>query len=138
MRLMDALLLEDALKSLQALNLIASSPSRDGFLLGHKRGPRFYIEKIFLSQKGFFSSIEQFFRLNRMFDGRIIGFFSFGADEKRIKKILSPHGFQKLLLTIRSNRRRPMTFKPYVIDFDSRFFLSKIALTLPAGDHNEK
>jgi hypothetical protein len=126
---MDAYLSQEAYQSLTALNLISPSSSSDGLLIGHKRGHRFFVEKIFPSLPGFFPSLKKYHELDQLFNGKLLGFFSFNPDEKKIKKILAPFACGKLFLEISSNQQKKMTIKSYVIDYENEFFLLPVGLT---------
>jgi len=123
---MDAYLAKDARQFLEALNLL--NPKPDGFLIGHQRGHRLFVEKLFSSHKGFFPSLEKFFALEDVFDNRIIGFFSFDPDEKTTNKILASFACGKLYLEIRSLECGRLDITPYIIDYDGAFSLKKIQL----------
>jgi hypothetical protein len=126
---MDSYLSQEAYKSLTALSIISSSSSSDGLLIGHKRGHRFFVEKIFPSLPGFFPSLKKYHELDQLFSGKLLGFFSFNPDEKKLKKILAPFACGKLFLEISSNQQKKMTIKSYVIDYEKEFFLIPLRLT---------
>ena len=123
---MDVYLSDEASSFLQALNTVKGA--QDGFLLGHIRGHRFFIEKIFPTQKGFFSSKEHFLVLNQNLENRVIGFFSFNPDEQKAQKILTPLTQGKLYLSIHSEGDATLDIRSYRIDYKDRFFLSPIRL----------
>lgn len=125
---MDAYLSQEAYQTLTALSLISAQSSSDGLLIGHIRGHRYFVEKIFPTLKGFFPSREKYFAMNELFEEKIIGFYSFTKDEKKIKKILTPFTHGKLFLQIRLNKNKKMTIKSYVIEYEDEFFLSPIHL----------
>jgi hypothetical protein len=125
---MDAYLSREARQSLTALRLVSSNALPDGLLLGHKRGHRFFVEKILPSLKGFFPSIKKYQELDEFYEGKLLGFFSLQPDEKKIKKILAPFAYQKLFLEINLNTRKEIAIKPHVIDYDKEFFLVPIKL----------
>ena len=125
---MDAYLSREARQSLTALRLVSSNALPDGLLLGHKRGNRFFVEKILPSLKGFFPSLKKYQELDEFLEGKLLGFFSFQPDEKKIKKILAPFAYQKLFLEINLNTQKEMAIKPHVIDYDKEFFLVSIKL----------
>ncbi len=127
---MDAFLSSEAFQFLQALNLVASPSHPDGFLIGHKRGHRFLVEKILPSGKGFFPSLARYQELEEFYRGRLLGFFSFRPDERKLKKILVPFAFGKLYLELQAKNRKKIAMKSYVIDFNGQFFLSPIPLQL--------
>ena len=123
---MDVYLSEEAQHSLEALNLVKGD--RDGLLLGHMRGHRFFVEKIFLTQKGFFSSQEHYLSLSQHFDDRVIGFFSFSPDERKTRKILTPLTQGKLYLSIHPQGEKEPSIRSFKIDFKDRFFFSSVRL----------
>ncbi len=123
---MDAYLSKEASSSLEALNIVRGD--QDGLLLGHLRGHRFFVEQIFPTQKGFFSSQKQYLSLNQHFCDRVIGFFSFNPDERRAKKILAPLTQGKLYLSIHSQDDDTLDIRSFRIDYKDRFYLSSIRL----------
>ena len=123
---MDAYLSKEASSSLEALNIVRGD--QDGLLLGHLRGHRFFVEQIFPTQKGFFSSQKQYLSLNQHFYDRVIGFFSFNPDERRAKKILAPLTQGKLYLSIHSQGNDTLDIRSFRIDYKDRFYLSPIPL----------
>ncbi len=128
---MDAYLSREAYQSLTALWLVSPNSIPDGFLIGHKRGHRFFVEKIFPSLEGFFPCLEKYKELDEFFEEKILGFFTFRPDEKKIKKILAPFAYRKLFLEINHNSQKEMTIKPYIIDRDKEFLLVPIKLKKP-------
>ncbi|NIM91887.1 MAG: hypothetical protein GTO17_13175 [Candidatus Aminicenantes bacterium] len=126
---MDAYLSREAYHFLLGLNLASSKPTLDGILIGHKRGHRFFVEKVFPAQ-GFYSSLENYFALDEHFRGKLIGFFSYEADEKKKRKILLPFAYGQLFLDIRLTPKKKMDIKSYVIDHKKDFFLSPIDLKI--------
>lgn len=125
---MDAYLSRGALQDLKALSLLSSSSNSDGILIGHIRGHRYFVEKAFPSQRGFIASAKNYFDLDQLFDGKLIGFYSFQPDQKNTKKILVPFAYGKLFLQVRSSFREGITIKSFVIDFDGKFYFSPIRL----------
>ncbi len=123
---MDAYLSREVRQSFSALDLLSSNP--DGFLFGHKRGNRFFVEKILPTMKGFFPSLQKYQEFEELYEENLLGFFSFRADEKKISKLLAPYAFGKLFIEIRLSPQKKITVKPYVIDFDKVFLLSPIKL----------
>ena len=74
---MEVFLSTEAIQSFSALQCSLPNTNTDGFLIGHKRGDMFFIERIFPSQKGFFSSQQKYFELRQKLEDKIIGFYSF-------------------------------------------------------------
>lgn len=123
---MDAYISADARQFLKAQVIMGARI--DGFLLGHKRGHRLFVEEILPTQRGFFPSLEKYISLNTFLDDRIIGFFSFNPDDRTIRKILAPFAQGKLFLDITPRDGQKLDIKSYTIDFDERFNLSPIKL----------
>ncbi len=127
---MDAYLSQEAYHFFRGLNLASPKPNQDGILIGHKRGHRFFVEKVFPA-KGFYASLENYFALDEHFGGKLIGFFTYEAGQKKKSKILLPFAYGQLFLDIRLTSKKKMTIKSYVIDYKKDFFLSAVDLKLP-------
>lgn len=125
---MDVYLPLEAFRSLEALNTLNPSSGGDGLLIGHKRGHRYFIEKIFPTHKGFFSSCKKYLELNTLFDNKVIGFFSFRPNEKKMKKIFKPFAYGQLFIELRAQENKKIKITPYVIDFENDFFITPIPL----------
>ena len=125
---MDAYLAAEAHQALKALGSLSAKPDLSGFLVGHKRGHRFFVEKIFLLPEGFRPTLENYHDLNRLLDDKIIGFFAFPADAKHRQRLLQPFACGKLFLGVRVNKKGGLRFESYLIDYADRFFASPIKL----------
>ncbi len=127
---MDAYISGEAHRSLAALSLIHPRPIPDGLLIGHKRGQRFFVERIFSSMEGFFPSLKKYNEMDKLFDGKLIGFYSYSIDDKKIKKILAPFAFGKLFLEIRLHPQKKMTIQSFVIEHEKKFILLPLKLNI--------
>jgi hypothetical protein len=125
---MDAYLAAEAHQALIALGSLSAKPDLSGFLIGHKRGHRFFVEKIFPLPKGYRPTLEHYHGLNRLLDGKIIGFFAFPAHAQHRQRLLQPFACGKLFLGVRLNKRGILNFQSLVIDYDDRFFAAPIKL----------
>jgi len=123
---MDAYVSAKARQFLKAQIIIGAR--LDGFLLGHKRGHRLFVEEILPTQRGFFPSLEKYISLNTLLKDRIIGFFSFTPDESTKRKILAPFAQGKLFLDITPRDSKKLDIKSYTIDFDEKFYLFPIKI----------
>lgn len=123
---MEVYLSEEVLESLSALRFALSDATTDGLLIGHRRGHMFFVERIFPSCRGFFTSEKNFISLIELFNNKILGFYSFRADQRKIKKILAPFSYGKLFLNIEINKKGHMVIKPFVIEHEKDFFLVPI------------
>lgn len=125
---MEVFLSKESVQSFSALQHSLTKTNTDGFLIGHKRGGMFFVEKIIPSQKGFYSSQQKYFELREKFDDRILGFYSFQPTEAKLKKILAPHGYGKIFFSLDRDRSNQLDIKPFVIEYDQKFFLLPIGI----------
>jgi hypothetical protein len=125
---MDVYLSEEAFIYLKGQALESSVKNHGGLLIGHKRGQRFFVEKVYPSRESYISSERNYWALDRLFDGKIIGFFSFTSGAEKALKILQPFAYGKLFLRIALRPKNRLTLKPYVIEYKDSFFLLPISL----------
>ena len=125
---MEVFLSKESAQSFYALQCSLSNTNTDGFLIGHKRGDMFFIEKIIPSQKGFYSSQQKYFELREKLEDKILGFYSFLATENKLKKILTPLGYGKIFLRLDRDKSNQLDIKPFAIEHDQDFFLLPINL----------
>jgi hypothetical protein len=123
----DVFLTDDAERSLKALSLLSGS-GQCGYLIGHRRGPRVYVEAIIPAGKGHAFSIEEFHLLDTLYDGRTVGFFFFGGERSAEKRILQPFAYGKIVLEVRPGGRPAPTLKAFSVEYKSRFTLSPVPL----------
>jgi hypothetical protein len=125
---MEVFLSKEAKQSFSALRCCLSNTNTDGFLIGHRRGNMFVVERILPSPAGFYSSVEKYFELKKGLDDRILGFYSFRMNERKLKKILTPFTFGKIYLALDSEDSDRLEIKPFAIEHDRKFFLRPINL----------
>ncbi|UCE42224.1 MAG: hypothetical protein JSV17_04440 [Candidatus Aminicenantes bacterium] len=125
---MEVLLSNEAVQSFSALQCGLSNTNTDGFLIGHRRGGMYFVEKIFPSQKGFFPSDRGYFAMRENLDDKIVGFYSFQTTESKLKKILAPIAFGKVFLRFDRDKMNQWVIKPFAIEHDKNFFLLPIDL----------
>ena len=123
---MEVFLSKEASQSISALQCSLSNTNTDGFLIGHKRGGLFFVENILPSPKGFFSSPQKYFKLNKNLEDKILGFYSFQTNEKQLKKILTPFAYGKIFLRLNLDKTDRLKIKPFAIEHDQSFFLQPI------------
>jgi hypothetical protein len=123
----DVFLTDDAERSLKALSLLSES-GQCGYLIGHRRGPRVYVEAIIPAGKGHSFPIEQFHLLDDVYDGRTVGFFFFGGGRRAERRILQPFAYGKIVLEARPGGRRAPALKAFSVEYDGRFTLSPVPL----------
>jgi len=127
---MDVFIAEEARAGLRADALVTSSEGRRGLLLGHRRGPRYFVARVFPLGGRSFPAASRLRELDDLFDGRIIGFYSGREPDPGPGGILQPFAYGKLFLRVSGTaiRSRPLAVKPWVIEYDKTFFLSPISL----------
>lgn len=125
---MEAFLSTEAIQSFAALQCSLPNTNTDGFLIGHKRGYMFFVERILPSQKGFFSSQKKYFELRQKLEDKIIGFYSFQTNESKLKKILSPLFYGKIFLRLDMDKSNRLDIQPFTIEHDQDFFLLPVSL----------
>jgi hypothetical protein len=125
---MDVYLSETATLFLKGQALEASEQTSSGLLLGHKRGQRFFVEQVYPSKESSFSSERTYWTLDRLFEGKIIGFYSFASATRKPPKILRPFAYGKLFLRIALRPQKRLTLKPHIIEYKDSFHLLPIAL----------
>jgi len=123
----DVFLTDDAERSLRALSLLSES-GQCGYLIGHRRGPRVYVEAVIAAGKGHTFSVEEFHLLDDIYDGRTVGFFFLGGGRSAESRVLQPFAYGKIVLEVRPGGRRNPAIKVFSIEHDGRFTLSPIAL----------
>ncbi|MBM3295124.1 MAG: hypothetical protein FJY82_11475 [Candidatus Aminicenantes bacterium] len=119
---MDAFVTAEAWASLEALGRLSPRGKPLGYLIGHTRGKRFFVERIFTVPGRSWPSLEDHYVIDRMFAGRVIGFFAFRPDRRTAGALSAPHAAGKAFLSLHS-ARRPGKIKAavFVVDFDGRF-----------------
>ena len=127
---MDAFISMEAQQALRAIKSIAPGKSVSGLLLGHKRGRRFVVERAFPAPSGFKPSPKSLHLLDGIFEGKIIGFFQFHPDERKERAFLQPAACGKLFLAIDSLPSGQSLLIGCLIDYDGRFELEPIRVTL--------
>jgi len=125
---MDAYLAAEASRALKAFSVLSAKPDLSGFLIGHKRGLRFFVENIFPLPKGFQPTLENYHGLNRLLDEKIIGFFAFPATAGHKRRLFQPFACGKMFLGVRFDKKGGLRFESYFIDYDDHFLAAPIKL----------
>jgi hypothetical protein len=136
---MDVYLAREAEKSIEAWGMFPGRKGAVGLLLGHTRGKRFFVERLFVAPGRSWPSLDDFYALDRLFEGRVIGFFGILPDNKTKRGLLAPFAVGKAYLEIKVLRPSGrFAASASVVDFDGRFRFVRIPLRLertagPAG-----
>ena len=128
--MMDVFISQRALKELQAAVLLHSEKENLGFLIGHRRGHRYFIENIIPSLSDILVNENVFFSMNDLFTDKVIGFFSLSSNKTNKKKFLNPIGAGKILLEIRAGDNRILKLESFQIDYEDGYKLKPIEISL--------
>ena len=130
---MDVFLAAEARLALAGLSMVAGRTRPKGLLLGHRRGPRYFVESIFAAGADFGFSPAAVRRLDALFGSRVIGFFAFRPNAVTRRALLRPFAVGRVLVAV--GGRGAMSAS--AIDFDGRFRLNRLPLRLDqkAGNH---
>jgi hypothetical protein len=131
---MDALITPEARREIEALRAFGPMPGTWGVLVGHKRGPRFIVEKIVPAGRPGAAPDELLIeRLDAVWPGRTIGLVAVRPGAAFRKAARGPAWYGKLILELAGPAAAPV-IGASVIEFDRRFFLSRIALAPAAKE----
>ena len=126
---MDAYLTAEAQRSLEALLLLGGAR---GYLVGHRRGPRFIVEACIPAAEGRRLSGADLRALDRVFDASPIGFFAAGSGRSAVRKeVLRPFGCGKLYLEARLDAQKGLAIKAFSVEYGGAFSLSPVAIASP-------
>jgi hypothetical protein len=116
---MDAYLTSDARRSLEALALLGGAR---GYIIGHRRGPRFVVESLVPAAGGRTFSGADLRALERVLGAAAIGFFAVGPGRAAAKtETLRPFGCGKLFLEARPRLGRSLELRAFAVEFDGKF-----------------
>jgi hypothetical protein len=127
---MDVFIAEEAEVELRAEGLDPPPEGRRGLLLGHRRGPRYFVARVFPLGGRSFPQASRIRELDHLFNGRIVGYYSTRNPAPGRGGILQPFAYGKVFLGLHGTRagvRRPAV-RAWVIEYDKKFFLSPISL----------
>jgi hypothetical protein len=127
---MDVFIAEEAEAGLRAEALVTPPESRRGILLGHRRGPRFFVSRVFPLGGSSFPAASRLRELDGLFGGRLIGFYAARDPAPGPSGILQPFAYGKLFLRVpgAAGRSRRLEVRSSVIEYDGRFYLSPVSL----------
>jgi hypothetical protein len=125
---MDVLITPEAMREIEALRAIRPAPSTWGILIGHRRGFRFIVEKVFPAGSGRTLPSERLVaELDRIWPGRIIGLFAVRPGAAFKKAVLGPAWYGKLVIHL-SLSAGTAAVRPFVVEFGRKFSLVRIPL----------
>ncbi len=125
---MDVFISREASVDLDALKIMRPEPSAWGLLIGHRRGPRFFVERIFPAAAGAVlpppGGLDE---LDRLFGRKVVGFFAVRPGAALKKSLLGPYFYGRVLLDVHFSRGGPV-LRAFVVEFDRTFFLAPVPL----------
>ena len=124
----DVFLAEEARLFLAGLNAGPARSRPRGLLLGHIRGPRFFVEQVFPAAQGFAFRSAEVRRLDALFGDRVLGFFAFDAPPSLRRRLLRPEAVGRLLVSLAARSGREPAATAHLVDFDGRFKLVRLPL----------
>jgi hypothetical protein len=133
----DVFITPEARREIEALRVARPAVATWGFLVGHKRGFRFIVEKVFPAGSIRALPSERLLAgLDRIWPGGVIGLFAFRPGAAFKKAIFGPAWYGKLVIHL-SLSGRTAAIRPSMVEFERRFFLAPVALapTVKAKAH---
>lgn len=125
---MDFYLSEEARRFLSAQALEVSRRRVGGLLLGHRRGPRFFIENVYPCSLQPFLSLKRYCALSGIFNEKIIGFYASGKWAKKTGRKIPPFAVNKLILEFDAHPRKGLVLRPAVVEYNGSFKLVPVAM----------
>lgn len=125
---MDVYLTEEVWQYLRAQALESPRRRACGLLLGHRRGGRFFVERVYPCSSGPFPSARKYRVLDGIFEGKIIGFYSSGRRAGPAARKLPPFSYNKLYLEFDPHPEKGLILRPAVVEYSDAFHLVPAAL----------
>jgi len=124
----DVFIIPEASSDFKAVTLLHAGGPAWGLLLGHKRGLRIFIERLFPAGAGIaLPPPGRFEALDRLFGRRVMGLYAIRPAAAFKRSLLGPYFFGRLFLDIRP-LKNGADLKFYVIEFDRVFSLAPVRL----------
>jgi hypothetical protein len=125
---MDVYLSEEARQQLRAQALGIPRGRAAGLLLGHRRGPRFLVERVCPRRFGALPSASTYLELDGIFGGKIIGFYSSGSRAGKASLKWPPYSYNKLYLELELGPKKKLILRPAVVEYSGSFCLVPAAM----------
>jgi hypothetical protein len=134
----DALILPDARLEIEALRALRPEPSTWAFLIGHKRGHRIIVERVFPAGRGGRWPNERTLAgLEAIWPGRVVGLLAVRPLAGLKKAVLGPAWYGKLVLLAGGPAKAPV-LRPFAVEFDGGFTLAPIPFAPPVKEETHE
>jgi hypothetical protein len=125
---MDVLITPEARQELEAMMALRPKPGTWGALIGHRRGPRYIVEKVVAAGRpGSVPDGQILEGLDGIWPGRTIGLVAVRPGAAFKKAALGPAWYGKLVLAVAGRAGSPV-LRPSVVEFARTFVLSPLPL----------
>lgn len=132
---MDVLITPEARLEIAALRTFRPAAATWGVLVGHKRGYRFIVEKVFpAGGPGRAPDARLLAGLDGIWPGMTIGLFTYRPDAAFRKAVLGPAWFGKLVLRVSGSAKAP-ALRPFTVEFERRFLLVPVPFAPEAKEN---
>jgi hypothetical protein len=134
----DALILPEARLEIEALRALRPEPSTWAFLIGHKRGHRAIVERVFPAGSGGRLPDERALAgLEAVWPGRVVGLLAVRPAAAFKKAVLGPAWYGKLVLLAAGPAKAPV-LRSFAVEFDRRFTLAPIPFAPPVKEETHE
>jgi hypothetical protein len=129
---MDVLITPEARRELEALRALKPKPGTWGALVGHRRGPRYVVEKVLAGgSPGTVPDEKTLEGIDGVWRGGTIGLVAVQPGAAFRRAVLGPAWYGKLVLEI-SEKAGRSALRPSVVEHDRKFHFSPLRIA-PAG-----
>jgi hypothetical protein len=130
----DVLIIPEARREIDALRAFGPRPGTWGIIVGHRRGPRFIVEKVAAAgNPGTVPDERLLAGVEKIWPGRIIGIAVVRPDAAFKKALRGPTWYGKLVLQLAGSLKAP-ALRLHVVEFERKFYLDPVALASAAKE----
>lgn len=131
---MDVLIIPEARREIEGLVAFRPGSGTWGALIGRRRGPRYFIEKVVpAGNPGTAPDGRLLAALEKIWPDGVIGVAAVRPDASFRRSLLGPAWYGKLLLKAAGRAGSP-TLEAYVVEFKRKFFLAAVPLAAAAKE----
>lgn len=135
---MDVLIVPEARREIAALRAFRPGPGSWAALVGHRRGPRFVVEKVVTAGNGGAPPDARLLgELDGIWPGGIVGLAVVRPGRPLERAILAPAWYGKLVLRLSGSRKSP-GLRAGVVAFKRKFFIDALPLAAAAKENGHE